>query len=1605
MMSPQIRAFAIALLMTCTLIACGSDILGSGVDGSQSLPLIPNAGRIPYPIKFNGTAPIRDIDGNYVPAWDGTLVDLIAADAWAQCAAKTSSGIDAEPGDFYLSYLNSRISFAACGALLAEPVNFQIGACPNGKTCRAKQWARQRQTASCNVDTSTNQRRALSFGNNNLMGHPLPGLSAFQTPASTDARKEGAINSAQRIVDSAEINLCMAQKMRESLATGDSLLLRGAEQRELLQTIRERAQVSMVQYGLIGRALTNPDNRAGTIDSVYQVFPILKEWGGLAAASPHMARMGEEFAAAVQLHVQVSTELADLLHRSASARTPRGGLAESGPEEDWGAGSWRQRLLGLMYGILPLARASGEISLDDLLRDPDGLATAAAKIQQGAPWEARYFDGVLFWPNALPFHIPEQPYIRQLAPEPQVRVLLGLARSADGLFLKEVAQNLEFIPVRTVDVEASYAEIYRQIEAWLRTKQCVSESGAPSCVVAPNSSEIPPISQYESSLLWTRYGINPSHIRTLASLLADAMPRLRVPWWLAFEDYGPDKLQEREGALRLTGNHATLTGAQLVARIPGANPGERWHHIDPKFNVVVPGLPEQAPLYSLADVWIPERFDKWNVGSSQGFQADQIQRLGAMNALGATLDLITSSMRDRAGDDVQGFFAQGHRTIELITAAIGTEQVVVRPKPAPWRIYTYSGLGLGGPGSCAEFGDSRTNCWKVYQSGLSDGSQLDWEVRVFTASDNSILQENHTLIAVPGGGVEASAALSSDYTSFAGSSRGDLLEARAIAAGPPVIDVLAGDLIRATYNIRLPSGGTDVKGRAQQLEWSLFLKTGVGEGAKYRLLARNALLMLDQPIHAYLNSTGSNKAWLSAPKITHFFPYGGTLGNVVARAWARADLDWATPAFDAFGFNTDWVPPTDPNLSGAPERDSLSVYLGNARAAADEATNAVQTAMTALLNEEADEALLASAQQRAAEIGRIEQKRLCGGERTECDTSSKRLRLDSYLPGLVCVTDSDTETDCDPSDGEPEEICCPQDGDSENDCCRRAPVTLCSNLKKLLAVTLPSTVRVASAVYDHREAAAAPEFSLYRGGTLHSVMLEQWRALRAARAAAASAIANVEAKDSELAHANVQLQLACDSATWECSDQRFEDAMWAGYSFSDVRSLDWEGSADGWWFSATHVKGGKSWSGAALDAQHRACRAAQEALPAESKRHAATVAAAWAWLSVQAESLMQAGAALQNASAALAEALQTAEVAKAHANLDASLVGASAVTKFDTYRRYHSYDLWRARALLEGARRYAITARRAVEARYAVNLSTLTADEAFVAAPATWADEVYEYDLDAPAAVGLSRTESQQTGIYPNRLSDYIGNLERFVQGYGASRPTVVARQDVELIALPGPEMRSSDPQAADPFPGTASAPIGWEVRCHIDSPWFSTWEIQDSGATLAAACGGSPPVRARVSFSLDPWGRLQGSTVFDAVRNRHNARWTRLAVNVVGTGVKDCAQAPDVLGCYSEDFIRYSLRHQGSPWVSDFTEQWRSLNFAPGLIEGGKALAAEIWLEPISNGWGRPYVEAVARQEFRSRPLGGTYQLELELGAGVQLNRIERIQILAEIDYWVRQN
>src|SRR5262249_1436860 len=124
----------------------------------------------------------------------------------------------------------------------------------------------------------------------------------------------------------------------------------------------------------------------------------------------------------------------------------------------------------------------------------------------------------------------------------------------------------------------------------------------------------------------------------------------------------------------------------------------------------------------------------------------------------------------------------------------------------------------------------------------------------------------------------------------------------------------------------------------------------------------------------------------------------------------------------------------------------------------------------------------------------------------------------------------------------------------------------------------------------------------------------------------------------------------------------------------------------------------------------------------------------------------------------------------------------------------------------------------------------------------------------------------------------------------------------------------------------------------------------RQTDSPLRNLCNGVAPIRAKVEFSLDPWGRQNDDYADPPYAARHNVRWGRLAVNLVGTGVRNCAAADDPGSCYAASFLRYTLNHSGPSWVLNYDADWLDYGLPVATIDGGKALAVEEWLDPIQN-------------------------------------------------------
>ena len=137
--------------------------------------------------------------------------------------------------------------------------------------------------------------------------------------------------------------------------------------------------------------------------------------------------------------------------------------------------------------------------------------------------------------------------------------------------------------------------------------------------------------------------------------------------------------------------------------------------------------------------------------------------------------------------------------------------------------------------------------------------------------------------------------------------------------------------------------------------------------------------------------------------------------------------------------------------------------------------------------------------------------------------------------------------------------------------------------------------------------------------------------------------------------------------------------------------------------------------------------------------------------------------------------------------------------------------------------------------------------------------------------------------------------------------------------------------------------------------------------------------------------------------RGSYNYRVDEVGVNFVGTNIRDCSEAPLGSRCYANGSIPYSLYQDSGFEVINHRGQSFAPPLYPGRVEGGRGLAAERYLtNPLSSADGALVGPYLARG-MQGRPLAGSYRLRVWEDAGVDVSRIEDVQLLINYRYWTR--
>jgi hypothetical protein len=148
---------------------------------------------------------------------------------------------------------------------------------------------------------------------------------------------------------------------------------------------------------------------------------------------------------------------------------------------------------------------------------------------------------------------------------------------------------------------------------------------------------------------------------------------------------------------------------------------------------------------------------------------------------------------------------------------------------------------------------------------------------------------------------------------------------------------------------------------------------------------------------------------------------------------------------------------------------------------------------------------------------------------------------------------------------------------------------------------------------------------------------------------------------------------------------------------------------------------------------------------------------------------------------------------------------------------------------------------------------------------------------------------------------------------------------------------------------------------------------------------GGNPPLSGKLA------------------RGNYNYRHVDVAVNLVGTGLRDCTSNPTP-DCYGTGYVEYDLAHDGrNAGISDYNGNTRYFDFGVASIQHGKALAAERYMTvPLgANDQGLISQPGIQHIEFQGRPLDGVYRLRIWDSPALQWQQLQDIQVVLSYEYW----
>ncbi|UJR84269.1 hypothetical protein [Sandaracinus amylolyticus] len=134
-----------------------------------------------------------------------------------------------------------------------------------------------------------------------------------------------------------------------------------------------------------------------------------------------------------------------------------------------------------------------------------------------------------------------------------------------------------------------------------------------------------------------------------------------------------------------------------------------------------------------------------------------------------------------------------------------------------------------------------------------------------------------------------------------------------------------------------------------------------------------------------------------------------------------------------------------------------------------------------------------------------------------------------------------------------------------------------------------------------------------------------------------------------------------------------------------------------------------------------------------------------------------------------------------------------------------------------------------------------------------------------------------------------------------------------------------------------------------------------------------------------------------------YNYRIDAIAVNLVGTGLRDC-EGRGTAGCFGSGNLSFSMLHVGPYPVRNALGATYDAPLFPGRLESARALAAERYITNPISSTDLALIQPYTRVELQGRPLAGTLVLRIWEDPSFRFERLEDVQLVLTYRYWQHQ-